>query len=480
MGFRRPWLVAALVVAAAACSSPRRHIAAPGFANGSRLSVRYDEVGGARLWHAFYDSQRDEECAFQLLSDGGAACLPQSALLDGWFADGNCTEPVVEIPHVPSGRTPARAYVADPANACDAAPTVHVLGDVVPGPDAYYLRSDGTCMQNPPNSKIVLRKVGDEVALSSFVHATPLIENVSAALGAVVLVADDGARFNLFGHDPARDEWTRAVSPGDGTTRWWPVHLSYNYGNGVPGTPGAFFADSGCNVATGIKDAHNALCPITAVYEYVPGDACQQFTLTLHQAGAPVATADLHVRAGDGSCVGITPSADDATQLFVEMGDALPADAFPTATTLDVGDGRIVQRFDATPDGTIGITARGELHDRARDVDCFIGTAADGQRRCLPGSPIDSVFYADAGCSQPMMAMTVLTGCTTDPVPPREETFQGHAFAVGAALTPAMIYSKASDGSCGLVGAPPSYDRFFALGDEIPSSAYETATLHTD
>ena len=271
-------------------------------------------------------------------------------------------------------------------------------------------------------------------------------------------------------------------SPGDGSTRWWPVHLAYNYGNGVPGTPGAFFADSACAVATGIKDAHNALCPITAVYEYVPADACQQFTLTLHQAGAPVATADLHVRASDGSCVGLSSSDSESetSQLFVEMGDAFADDAFPAATTIDVGDGRIVQRFDAPPDGSVAITPRGELHDRARNVDCFIGTAADGARRCLPGSPIDTIYYADAGCTTAMMAMTVLTGCTAAPVPAPEETFQGHAFPVGDALAPAMVYSKSSDGSCALVGPPPSYDRFFSLGAEIPSSAYEPATLHTD
>jgi hypothetical protein len=79
-----------------------------------------------------------------------------------------------------------------------------------------------------------------------------------------------------------------------------------------------------------------------------------------------------------------------------------------------------------------------------------------------------------------MMAMSVLTGCTADPVPAAEETFQGHAYPVGAALTPAMVYSKSSDGSCALVGPPPSYDRWFSLGAEIPSSAYEPATLHTD
>src|SRR6185437_5171041 len=82
---RRPWL-AALVVVAAACSA-RPRVDAPGFANGTRLAARFDDLDGTRLFVAFYDKTRDEECTFQLLPDGSAACLPKSGLLDGWFAD---------------------------------------------------------------------------------------------------------------------------------------------------------------------------------------------------------------------------------------------------------------------------------------------------------------------------------------------------------------------------------------------------------
>ena len=286
MRCRRLWLVG-FIAAVAACSS-RRHVDAPGFANGSRLSVRYDEVDGTRVLRAFYDTARNEECGFQLIP-GGAACLPRSALLDGWFADAGCSDPLVDIPPVSAGRTAPQALVTDADNACAAPPTVRLLGDVVPGPAAYYLKSDGSCVQNPPNAKIVLRRIGDEVPLDRFVHATPVVEPVSDLLGAVVLVADDGARYTVFGHDPTHDEWTRSVAVGDGQTRWWPVHIAYNYGPGAPGTPGTVFADAGCSQPTGLKDAHNALCPITTVVEYVPGDACQQFTTRLHHAGAPVA-----------------------------------------------------------------------------------------------------------------------------------------------------------------------------------------------
>ena len=162
------------------------------------------------------------------------------------------------------------------------------------------------------------------------------------------------------------------------------------------------------------------------------------------------------------------------------MGDALPDDAFPVATIVDVGDGRVVQRFDGTPDGALAVVARGELHDGARNVDCVVGTAADGQRRCLPGGQIDTVLFADAGCSAPIVSASSLPGCTVAPTLPAEVTYGTHAYPVGAAISPAMLYAKSSDGTCSLVGAPAANDSWFPLGDEIPTSAYEPATLHTD
>lgn len=474
MRSHRSWLVVLLLVAA--CSS-RRHVEAPGFANGTRLAARYDDVSGTRILRAFYDTARDEECAFQVIP-GGAACLSQSALQNGWFADAACSDPLVEIPRVPAGRSPPRALVSDAANACDAPPLVRAVGELFPSADAYYLKSDGSCMRNPPDAKIVLRRIGDEIPLDRFVHAVPRVEPAAPQLDAVVLVADDGARFTMFGHDPTRDEWTHNVPIGNDQSRWWPVHIAYNYGAGAPGTPGTVFADAACSRPTGIKDAHDALCPITSVIEYVPADACQQFTIRLHQAGASVAASDLHAVAADGTCVASAPPPGDPLELYVEMGDALPDDAFPAASVVDVGDGRVVQRFDGSPDG-VAITARGELHDRARDVDCYVGLAADGQRRCLPGGPLDTIFYADAGCTTPMASASVLPGCTTEPTLPAEVTYQGRAYPVGAALAPALLYSGTSD-ACAVVGAPSSTSRWFALGAEIPPSAYEPATLSTE
>ena len=121
--------------------------------------------------------------------------------------------------------------------------------------------------------------------LDSFVHAAATVEHAGARIDAVVFVGDDGSRLTAFGQDETRGEWSAAHAAEDGVRRWWPVHIAYNYGAGAVGTPGAVFADAACSRATGIKDAYDALCPITTVVEFVPVDACQ-FAIQLHDAGA--------------------------------------------------------------------------------------------------------------------------------------------------------------------------------------------------
>ncbi len=474
---RRALLVVGVVVAAAACSS-RRHVAAPGFANGSRLAARYDDVAGTTVLRTFWDRARGEECAFQLLPDGGAACLPASALADGWFADAACSDELVEIPDVPAGRTPAQSLVVAPDDACTQAPTVRALGPVFPTADAWYRKSDGSCVQGHGGTRpATLRRIGDAVPLASFVHAGARVEPGSGGVDAVVLVADDGARLTLFGFDRARAEWAHAITDDDGQRRWWPVHVAYNYGAGAPGTPGTYFADAACAQPTGIKDAFDALCPITTVVEFVPGDACTPFTTRLHAAGAPVDPASLHALATDGSCVAAPPAADAPLERYVIMGGVVAKDALSAASTVELGGARVAQRFDGTPDGAAITPVPGLLHDRQRDVDCEVFVAADGARRCLPPA-LDAISYADAACTQPIFRMNAPVGCAP-PAPPTEVRLDAHALAVLGAVTPSTIYA-ATGSACNAVGPPPSGSYWFALGAEIAPSAYAPATLHTE
>jgi hypothetical protein len=93
---------------------------------------------------------------------------------------------------------------------------------------------------------------------------------------------------------------------------------------------------------------------------------------------------------------------------------------------------------------------------------------------------VDTVFFADAACTTPIVSASSLPGCTVAPTLPAEVTYGTHAYPVGASLSPVMLYSKSSDGSCSVVGPPPAAASWFTLGAEIPASAYEPVTLHTD
>lgn len=471
---RRALLFCCAAVAAVGCS--RSPVVGPGFQSGTRLAARYDELDGLRVLRSFYDRARDEECMFRVVGDH-AVCLPASAAANGWYTDGTCTEEIVEIPPVADGRTPAQSLVTDPVNACDGVPTVHALGPQFPTADAWFRKSDGSCAQGSGGTRTAtLRRIGAQVPIDAFVRATLAVEHGDARIGAAVYVADDGARLNGFGWDETRGEWTQVAVDSDGARRWWPVHLAFNYGPGSLGTPGTFYADTGCTQPTGIKEAHNALCPITAVVEFVAADACTQFTTRLHAAGAPVAATDLHALAADGSCVA---SPGDPAELFVEMGDLLAPESFAAATRVDVGDGRIVQRFDGAPDGKRILPQASDLWDRQRNVPCAVRVGADGARRCLPGGgDLDAIVYGDEACTTPIFSLSKNVACTADPVPPPEVTYNGHAYAVVGPFAATTIYAG-GDGGCSAIGPPPAYDRWFQLGAEIAPSAYAPATLRT-
>ncbi|MCU1283200.1 MAG: hypothetical protein JWM53_6746 [bacterium] len=471
-------LIGATLLLGSACSS-RAPVQAADFSNGKRLAVRYDEApGGLKIFRAFYDTKLDQECQFRLLPDG-ARCLPTSAWRNGWFADAACTEALAQMPTPASLDLHASAVVDDPVNACEQAPIVRELGERIFVDKAYQISiSDGSCVLLPVHGA-ELHRIGAELPIERFVHADLRIEPVSDAVGAVVMAAEDGSRQTAFGYDQLRGEWSYGTRADDGKRRWWPVHVAFNYGLGSLGTPGTVYDDSACAQPLAVKEAHNALCPITSVVEFGAADACGQYSPRIHVAGATVAADSLYERAQDGSCHAITGGGDSTGAIYVEMLELVPTEMLPEATVVDVGDGRIVERFDGTPGGIAVAPQSGQLFDRERGVACTVVTAADGQRRCLPPGP-DSLSYSDPNCANAMYALFQTDGCAVAPAAAKEVSYQGRAFPVVGALSPSLVYSKNADGACVLVGPSASYNRWFKLGDEIPSSAFAPIDQHTN
>jgi hypothetical protein len=64
----------------------------PLFQSGSRLRARFIEgAPGERQFLGWYDSERKENCAFNLANDGKQHCLPSPTTTDIWYADSKCS-----------------------------------------------------------------------------------------------------------------------------------------------------------------------------------------------------------------------------------------------------------------------------------------------------------------------------------------------------------------------------------------------------
>jgi hypothetical protein len=120
--------------------------------------------------------------------------------------------------------------------------------------------------------------------------------------------------------------------------------------------------------------------------------------------------------------------------------------------------------------------------DMQRNEDCSFLRAEDGVTRCLPGYSFTSSYFADAGCTQPLLVTaTVATACGgVTPVVPKyaaDITAAGcgvtKLYAVGAAVAPAMIYIGSAATCTG--SAPPATYAFYST-TPAPASGFIAAT----
>jgi hypothetical protein len=114
---------------------------------------------------------------------------------------------------------------------------------------------------------------------------------------------------------------------------------------------------------------------------------------------------------------------------------------------INSGGSRLKANYYAGSDGSQQFLAT--FHDTMRNEDCAFSTASDGTIRCLPiaggasGATVSeySVYYADAACTQPVVAVSDCTGNTT----PTYVSVGGAPFG-GGKNTPALykVGSKVS------------------------------------
>ncbi len=114
------------------------------------------------------------------------------------------------------------------------------------------------------------------------------------------------------------------------------------------------------------------------------------------------------------------------------------------------------------------------IQDTVLGQECDVSTAADGQLRCVPRAR-GSVVYADAACTQPIVAsygdpcapQAPMTASQYEPDPSGCGLDWQRSFEVGAAITtpPPTIFMRDPQGGCYDAGVGAE---LFALGPEIP------------
>lgn len=163
------------------------------------------------------------------------------------------------------------------------------------------------------------------------------------------------------------------------------------------------------------------------------------------------------------------------------MGGAL-GDPVPPAQAEPSAGSRLKPKYRLGDDGAKEYLA-GLWFDSQRNEDCTFTLASDGKTRCMPPGT-EFRYYTDAGCTTPMVLLqnacaaprygiaNADAACGVDPT-------SLHLFAIGAAVSPAMIYGK-SGASCFAIGPTSPDYQYFAVGAEIPASSFVSASVAHD
>lgn len=178
------------------------------------------------------------------------------------------------------------------------------------------------------------------------------------------------------------------------------------------------------------------------------------------------------VAAGTGGLMGELDAMVDA------MTDPVPDAAAEPATS----GTRIRARYYNGEDGSRQFVG---WRDTERDEDCSFQQAEDGQTRCTPTYLAPAVYYADAGCTQPLAAVskpaTGLCGVTvTTPVPQYAADYRTtlcsgsvKVLQVGATALPSLVYTFS--GTCGAGVAPNAAFDYYST-TPVPASSFVAAT----
>lgn len=152
----------------------------------------------------------------------------------------------------------------------------------------------------------------------------------------------------------------------------------------------------------------------------------------------------------------------------------------PATPGTDVSGTRLKRRIYTGSDGSQQFVG---FFDGDRSENCGFTTAADGKTRCLPSAAsVNGSFFADAGCTQPLVLQT--KGCAAPTTALWFTTAGGTACAgtnltrvmqLGALFSASTLYTGAACTAAASAGYISTYDLYPATS-EIPATSFVEAT----
>ena len=146
--------------------------------SGTRLKAQYmiaDDGSKEYITDLWFDSQRNETCAFAVAGDGKQRCIPGGAAAE-MFSDSACSTPILAVP---TGCTTPPYAVGTDLSTCTQAPNanhVYQVGPVAaPAPTSLFMTSGTSCFSvGPAALGFAYYTVGAEVPASSFVASSTM------------------------------------------------------------------------------------------------------------------------------------------------------------------------------------------------------------------------------------------------------------------------------------------------------------------
>ena len=376
--------------------------AARDFSSGTRLRARVYVMDGATVLASFHDRALGIDCTFG--DDNGEhvgpsrvrTCLPTALARHregvGPYADLGCTK---KAGFVVEGEAPAYGAI-EPVDACASGPVLHRAGEVERGRPFWSIDADGQCTRR---TGLAFARLEERVPDDTFVRAEESVEARGGRVAALVLRSPDGARHVIGGWDVARGAAVAPVVTDDGVRRWAPVDVAF------VGGQGGEYIDASCTHPAATKIRRNAVCPLSAAYEFV-GSCRARFRVL-----GPEREMVVYRRDESGRCGKTAPF----SSAFVhEVGEAIPSSAFEPVVTRESGFGNVRRRGAATASGEL-VTLDAIVDARA-GVPCAPAQVA-GALRCAPPLRAAIVRFADEACTEP--ALEEVFPCETEAAPQR-------------------------------------------------------------